>query len=54
MFYFYMEISSINYENIVVQFFNISFGNERLGGELTGKVLWHYADILQDIAKVFR
>lgn len=37
IFYLYMEISSINYENILVQFFNISFGNEKLGGELTGK-----------------
>lgn len=37
IFYLYKEISSINYENIVVHFFTISFGNERLGGELTGK-----------------
>lgn len=37
IFYLYREISSINYENIIVQFFTISFGNERLGGELTAK-----------------
>lgn len=37
IFYLYWEISSINYENIAVRFFTISFVIERLGGELTGK-----------------